>query len=253
MLEEGDKYFFVSDVHLGAVGDSEGAREKAFLKFLKDLPEDTRGLFFLGDIFDFWVEYRDVAPRGFVRVLGELARLADRGVEMWFFAGNHDYWVFDYLRDEIGMHIITDTYRVMEVAGRTVCMGHGDGVGRHSLSTRLIFRFIRSPFWIAVLKIIHPWFIFRIAHVWSRSSRRKQGKRHYKFRGTEDPIYRFADELGRTRRIDMYVFGHLHSPAVVDVPSGGRLFILDDWAAGCNYLNLSGMCISGRDFPKIEK
>lgn len=247
------QYFFVSDVHLGAIGDNENIREKYFLSFLRNLPSDTKGLFLLGDIFDFWVEYRDVAPRGYVRVLGELARLADSGVEIWYFAGNHDYWLYDYLRNEIGLHVVTDKYSVMELEGKTICIGHGDGVGRHSLATMFIFRFIRSPFWTRVLKIINPWIIFRIAHVWSETSRRKQGKRHYKFRGEEDPIFIFADELGRTRKIDLYVFGHLHSPAHVKVPSGGELFILDDWGSGENYLNFSGMYMVGRDLPKIEK
>lgn len=253
MAETGNRHFFVSDVHLGAVGDTAGVRELEFLAFLRSLPEDTRGLYLLGDIFDFWVEYRDVAPRGYIRVLAELAKLSARGVDIWFFAGNHDYWVDDYLRDEVGVHIVTDKYRIVEIEGKTVCMGHGDGVGRHSLSTRFIFRFIRSPFWIAVLKIIHPWFIFRIAHVWSKSSRKKQGKRHYKFRGEDDPVFKFADEMGRSRKIDLYVFGHLHSPAEVDVPSGGKLFILDDWGRGANYLNFSGMYIEGRGLPKMEK
>lgn len=247
------KIFFVSDVHLGAPGDKEGVREKAFVSFLQTLPAGTEKLFLLGDIFDFWVEYRDVIPRGFVRVLAELAKLSDRGVEIWFFAGNHDYWVFDYLRDEVGMHIVTDPYRIMEIDGKTVCLGHGDGVGKHSLATMFIFRLIRSPFWIAVLKIIHPWFIFRIANIWSISSRRKQGKRHYRFRGTEDPIYKFADELGRTQKIDLFVFGHLHSAAQMDMPCGGRLVILEDWGKGENYLNFSGMYMSGRPLPKIEK
>ena len=246
-------YIFVSDVHLGAVGDSEGIREKRFVKFLEEIPEDTKGLFLLGDIFDFWVEYQDVVPRGFVRPLSELARLADRGVEIWYFAGNHDYWLKDYLRDEIGMHVVTDPYKILEVGGAVMCLGHGDGVGKHSLPTRFIFRFIRSPFWIAVLKFLHPWFIFRIAHAWSRSSRRKQGKRHYRFRGPEDPVYKFAEELGRSRHIDFFVFGHLHSGAAVKLPSGGSLYVLDEWGKGENYLNLSGMKISGRGLPNIDK
>lgn len=243
-------YFFVSDVHLGSISDTDGVREKNFVEFLRSIPEGTRGLYMLGDIFDFWVEYRNVVPRGYVRVLGELARLADSGVELWLLCGNHDYWVTDYLEKEVGVHIVRDAWKVMNVGGMNICMGHGDGVGKHRLVTRFAFHFFRNRVCITLLKILHPYLIFQFAHIWSEKSRAKH--RNYTFRGENDPIYRFALEHSAANRTDAYVFGHLHSPAKMELPCGSKLYILDDWGRGANYLHLSGMKISGFGRRNIE-
>jgi len=244
-------YYFVSDVHLGAISDPDNLREKAFVEFLRSLPKETKGLYMLGDIFDFWVEYQNVAPRGFVRVLGELAALHDRGVELWMFCGNHDYWFSDYLKKEIGLNIVYDPWKVVKVGDMTMCLGHGDGVGKHRLITRLVFHFFRSPFNIALLKFLHPYLIFQFAHKWSEQSRAKH--RHYTFQGENDPIYKFAAEHSASHDVDAYVFGHLHSPAQVTLPCGSKLFVLNDWKDGANYLHLSGMNIEGFGLKKIEK
>jgi len=244
-------YYFVSDVHLGSISDPNKLREKAFVEFLRSLPEDTKGLYMLGDIFDFWVEYKNVAPRGFVRVLGELARLHDRGVELWLFCGNHDYWLTDYLATEVGLHVVYDAWKVVKVGDMTMCLGHGDGVGKHRWITRTIFRFFRNPIHIALLKVLHPYLIFQFAHKWSESSRSKH--RHYVFQGEKDPIYQFALEHSTTQNVDAYVFGHLHSPAEMTLPCGSKLFVLNDWKAGANYLHLSGMTISGFGLRNIDQ
>ena len=252
MEESQGRYFFLSDVHLGETGDAAGFRERRFLEFLRSLPGDTKGLFLLGDIFDFWVEYRYVVPRGYVRVLGELARLADSGVELWFFCGNHDWWLTDYLEKELGAHVIKAPYKIMDVGGLHLCIGHGDCVGRRPFRQRLLTHFFHSRFWIAVLKSLHPWFVFRLAKRWSSGSRRHHPA-DYEFRGEEEPIWKFADRMVRRKKVDACIFGHLHTALETDLSDGKKLYLLGDWGSGSSFLNLFGMYISGFGLPKMEK
>lgn len=225
MAETGG-YYFLSDTHLGA-DDPGGARERAFADYLGSIPADVKGVFLLGDIFDFWVDYRDVVPRGHVRVLAALAALAAR-TEVWFFRGNHDWWVTDYFEKELGVHIVQEPYRVMDLGGRKVCMGHGDTLGCRDAKSRLILHVFRNKVCIALLKCLPPRLVFGFARKWSASSR----KRHVTpppFSGKASPIYRFADAFGRDKAIDLYVFGHWHSPGSIDVESGGHLRLLGAW------------------------
>ena len=245
------RYFFVSDVHLGAAGDDARLRETRFLDFLRTLPGDTKGLFLLGDIFDFWVEYRYVVPRGYVRVLGELARLADAGVEIRFYCGNHDWWLTDYLRDELNIRVVKTPYEIVEVGGLTLCLGHGDCVGKRPFRQRLLTHFFHAKFWIAILKSLHPWFVFRLARRWSSDSRHRHPA-GYQFRGKEEPLWQFAEKIERRKKVDACIFGHMHTPLEAALPRGGNLYVLGDWGDGPNYLNLSGMYISGLGLPKME-
>ena len=130
------KTYFISDLHLGAGYISDGrAHQQRVVRFLDSIADDADELIMLGDVLDYWYEYRTVVPRGFTRFFGALARLADRGVKITWFLGNHDIWLFDYLRDEIGMRVV-DGSEVREIYGRKFYMAHGDGVGRLPASFR---------------------------------------------------------------------------------------------------------------------
>lgn len=249
-MASGGRHFFAADVHVGSARDPEGEWERRFVAFLNSLPEDTEGLWLLGDIFDFRVEYRDLMPRGGIRLLGALASLADRGVKIHYICGNHDWWLSDCLEREIGAEIIKEPYIVREIGGLRLCLGHGDALGPRDLSSRLLFALFRSPICIFLMKLLPPRWVFSLARRWSACSRRRHGG--YTFRAGEDPLYIFADNLGRTVKVDAYIFGHQHNPVCVDIPSGGRLYVLGDWSRGENYLNLSGMYISGRSLPNID-
>ena len=242
-MAEGPVYF-LSDIHLGSKYDKEGDREKTFLGFLRSLPSNTERIYLLGDVFDFWVEYRDVIPKGFTRIFGELARLADSGVEIIFFKGNHDYWIIDYFQKEIGIKVVDAPYKIEEIGGLRICIGHGDGLGLQSAKNRFIFSLFRNKFCISLLKSLHPRLIFDFARGWSANSRKKHLKKPYHFRGESDTLYKFAEEIGSKEQIDYYIFGHLHDRAEIAVSSGGRMFILDDWAEGANYIRLDGDCIT---------
>ena len=239
-MESPGRYCFVSDIHLGAA-DPGGLRERAFVTFLETLPADVKALFLLGDIFDFWVDYRDVVPRGCVRALAVLAKVAAR-MPVYFFRGNHDWWVTDYFEKELGLKIIREPYAVMELGGRTVCMGHGDTLGCRDWKSKLIFHVFRNPVCIALLKMLPPHWVFSFAHKWAASSRKRHAP--VPFAGRETPIYDFANEFGKKRPVDLYVFGHWHSPGRVAVESGGEMILLGAWSDKedtRNYLYLSGM------------
>ena len=155
-MDSGGKCYFISDVHLGAAFCDKAALEARFVSLLDRIAAEKAGaVYLLGDIFDFWYEYRHVIPRGHTRALGALARLCDSGVKVYFMRGNHDVWVYDYFEREIGMTVLTQPY-VAEIGGRVFCIGHGDGLGR----TDTMFRVIRWAFHNRFLQILfsslHP-------------------------------------------------------------------------------------------------
>ena len=147
------RYYFISDVHLGVSGCGARELEARFVSLLESIRGDAAGVFLLGDIFDFWYEYRYVVPSGHTRALGALARLTDSGVPVWFFPGNHDVWAYSYFERELGMKVLKEPY-VVELCGRRFCLGHGDGLGRVDAGFRFITvscRYFFPPFILAGL------------------------------------------------------------------------------------------------------
>lgn len=232
----GGKYYFVADVHLGA-GPDAALRERLFVDYLHNLPEDTEALYILGDMFDFWAEYRDVAPRGFVRVLGALAALSDRGVKLVFYPGNHDWWLKGYLESELGMRVVCARYAVEEIGGLKVCIGHGDGVGERSSHERLMYKMFRSRILIALLRSLHPRWVFGFAKRWSSSSRRHHDTNPWY---GESPVVGFAREYARDHKVDAFVFGHDHVEGKVLLEDGTPVYLLGDWAKSQSGLYFSG-------------
>ena len=235
------KTFFVSDVHLGLqVGDPAG-RERRFADFLLGLPEDTDALYLLGDIWDFWYEYRDVVPKGYIRVFSALQSLMDRGVKVYFFQGNHDVWTYSYF-EELGMKRLEQPFLV-EIGGKRFCLGHGDGLGPVPSG----YRFLRGLFHNRVAQflfsMLHPWIAFRFGNGWSRNNRLAHNQ-EYEFRGKDEPLYKFAEEFSARNDVDYFIFGHYHSSVDMTLPSGARLLVLKDWMRSSPYLCFDGVSVS---------
>ena len=235
------KTFFVSDVHLGLqVGDPAG-RERRFADFLQGLPEDTDALYLLGDIWDFWYEYRDVVPKGYIRVFSALQSLMDRGVKVYFFQGNHDVWTYSYF-EELGMKRLEQPCLV-EIGGKRFCLGHGDGLGPVPAG----YRFLRGLFHNRVAQflfsMLHPWIAFRFGNGWSRNNRLAHDQ-EYEFRGKDEPLYEFAEEFSARNDVDYFIFGHYHSSVDMTLPSGARLLVLKDWMRSSPYLCFDGVSVS---------
>ena len=229
--------YFVSDVHLGLQVADPAAREERFVSFLKGLPQETAELYMLGDIWDFWYEYRDVVPKGYVRVFAALMDLMDRGVDVYFFPGNHDIWTYSYF-ESMGMKKLSQPCRV-EISGKVFCIGHGDGLGPTPFGYRVIKTIFNCRFLQALFSMLHPWIAYRIGNVWSKHSRLSH-REQYEFRGEEEPLYKFAAEYQKENKVDYYIFGHYHSAADTEIPGGARLLLLKDWISSSPYICFDG-------------
>lgn len=238
---EKNLYYFVSDVHLGLDIKDPVARERKFASFLAGLPQNTKALYLLGDIFDFWYEYKNVIPRNFTRTLGALAQLVDRGVEVYFFNGNHDIWTYSYLQNEIGIKILSQPY-VVELEGKRFCLGHGDGLGDGDWGYKLLNRSFKNRFLQWLFSGVHPRWAFGLAHLWSRHNRLMHEDNPWQWRGEDERIVKFANSFqsGSCGHIDYFIFGHYHHRLHMPLAAGGEMYLLGEWINVCDYLVFDG-------------
>ena len=163
-----NKIYFASDFHLGVPTHKDSlVRERLIVSWLDSIKEDAKSIYLLGDIFDFWFEYKTVVPKGFVRLLGKLAQLTDSGTEIYILKGNHDMWMYDYLPKEIGVKIINDR-TLLEENGRKIFLAHGDGLGPGDIGYKLIKKIFASKFCQWFFSRLHPNFGIGIAQFWRR-------------------------------------------------------------------------------------
>ena len=247
------KLYFVTDAHLGA-GDDSLQREQELCQLLDRIKEDAAMVVFLGDMFDFWFTYRYVVPKGHVRLLGQMAELADAGVELHFFIGNHDMWLFDYLKDEmnITMH---DNPDLLEFDGRRFLVGHGDGLGHLDRRYDLIRRIFRCRLNQRLFSLLPSGLTFGIAHAWSSSSRKghiKKNPKIFEYQGDDrEGIVLYCRERLAQEPFDYCVFGHRHTPLVRDIAAPGghssTYVNVGDWLLHRNYAVYSDGTITLHD------
>jgi len=234
------KALFLSDLHLGA-GYIEDSRlhEKRVVSFLRTIGNDASHIYMLGDILDYWFEYRNVVPRGFVRFFGELARLSDKGVKILWMTGNHDIWLFDYLRDELNIEIVDAPFVEREIAGKKFIMSHGDRIGAATSGFRFICSLFRNKFCQKLYSGIHPRLTVPFAYRWSSSSRAKgEGVTQTAL----NKIISDADSLATAYPdTDYIVEGHHH--IALDTKLGNsstKLIVLGDWIDKFTYAEFDG-------------
>jgi UDP-2,3-diacylglucosamine hydrolase len=237
-LETRGRIYFLSDAHLGSPDpESSLLREKELVRFLDEIKESASDIFFMGDLFDFWFEYKRVVPRGFTRILGKMAELADRGIRLHYFTGNHDIWMFGYLNRETGMEI----YRhptAMTIEGKQFFLAHGDGFDENDRTFRFLKKiFTNKPLQWAFARL-HPNFAFWLASGWSKRSRMIHGEEPFK--GEEEPLVRFARKNLVGQGYDYLVFGHRHMPVDYPLDDQTRLLILGDWITHYTYAVFDG-------------
>lgn len=196
--------------------------------------QDAQTIYLLGDIFDFWFEYKTVVPRGFTRLLGKLSEITDSGVEVHFFIGNHDIWLTDYLQNECGLIIHREPF-VTEISGKKFFIAHGDGLADKSISFRLLRRVFHSKFLRFLLAGVHPRWTVALAHAWSNKSRENGGVQDFLGEDKEYLIQFAKQEIIRTPDIDYFVFGHRH--ILLDFPLNGksRVINIGDWIQYFSY------------------
>ncbi|MBQ1648361.1 MAG: UDP-2,3-diacylglucosamine diphosphatase [Bacteroidales bacterium] len=240
----------MSDVHLGLQVSDPAGREERFVSFLKSIPaETTRALYLLGDIWDFWYEYKYVVPKGNVRVFAALLELMDAGVEVYFMAGNHDMWCFHYF-EELSIKILRQPY-CFEADGIHFCVGHGDGLGPVPFGYRLMHGIFSNRIIQALFSTLHPTLAFALGNAWSRRNRLSHAP--YRFRGEDEPLYRFAAEFEKEHRVDYFIFGHYHAEVDMTLPGGARLLMAKSWMEDSPYWYSDGISVFLGHSKKIEK
>lgn len=229
--------YFTSDIHLGSgTREQASAVENKFVSWLQSIEHDAETVFIVGDLFDFWFEYHKVVPKGYVRTLGQIARMADKGIRMVLLTGNHDMWVYDYLSVECGMEIYTKPQE-MTLCGKRVFVSHGDNT---NIKHAPMLRFMNSCFRSKTLRfffswLVHPDIALKFGGWWSGSSRKSHGLEHdEKFL---EPLKQYAAEYARDHEVDIFVFGHMHIPADVQTPV--RMLFLGDWQSSPSYLAMN--------------
>ncbi len=227
--------YFLSDLHLGAPYFPDSRKsEKRVVNFLDSIKDKADVVYLLGDILDYWYEYRTVVPRGFVRFFGKLAELTDSGVRVVWFIGNHDIWIFDYLPSELGVEVV-DGALTEHIDGKTFYMTHGDGVGKLKPSFKLMRNLFRNKFAQKLYSGIHPRWTIPFAYSWSRHSR-KTGGSGYDATTMVDLLRHFSvDYLREHPEINYFVYGHLHVVEDLKLNDSSRMIILGDWISNFSY------------------
>lgn len=205
-------HYFVSDIHLGAGSEAEArATEQRFVAWLDRVAEDAETIVLAGDIFDFWFEYREVVPKGFVRTLGKIAELTDRGIRVLFFTGNHDMWVGDYLQQECGVELFT-TPQILTLGTRRIFVAHGDNM---NIDGQWLLKAMNTMFRSRALRWLFSWFVhpdwaLRFGHWWSGSSRKRHAQYDALTEALTEPLIDYARTHACTHEVDDYLFGHMH-------------------------------------------
>ena len=230
--------YFISDLHLGATYLKEPLDyERRVVKWLKSIERNVSKLYLLGDILDYWYEYRDVVPRGFTRFFGQIATMADAGVEITWFIGNHDIWIFDYLPRELGIRVVDGTMRT-EIDGARFFLAHGDALGKLPCGFRFMRTIFRNRLCQRLFAAVHPRWTVPFAHRWSSHSRNYDGSIPV-FQGPDkEPYIPFVNEYQREHpgcEVDFFVFGHRHILLDYKLKSHGRLIVLGDWIHHFSY------------------
>jgi len=245
------KIFFASDFHFG-VPDHQLSREREdrVVRWLDQIKSEASEIYLLGDVFDFWFEYGTVIPKGFIRFQGKLAELADSGIKITFFKGNHDMWMFDYFKKELGIEIISDEL-ILERGGKKFYLHHGDGLGPGDSKYKLLKKIFRSKFCQWLFALIHPNLGIGIALKWSRNSRLQNNKKE-EFKDISDEwLVSYSKELLQKEYYDYLIFGHRHLP--LDIQLGNSRYInLGEWINFNSYAVFDGSNMELKYFENSE-
>lgn len=245
------KIYFLSDSHLGVPSaEKSRKREKLLVSWLDDAAGDAQTIFLLGDIFDFWFEYRTVVPKGFVRLLGKIASLTDKGIEVHYFTGNHDMWAFGYFEKELGVTMHRKPFQT-ELLGKSFYIGHGDGLGPGDHGYKLLKAFFSCRFCQKLFSFLHPGFGMGLARFFSARSRIANKNNPEVFHGKEkESLYQFCKKVLQSQHVDYFVFGHRHLPLDLDVAPGVRYINTGDWVKYFSYAVFDGSGMELKTFRK---
>ena len=235
-LSSNKKIYFASDQHFGApTAELSFPREQKFVAWLDVIKEDAEALFLLGDLFDFWFEYKTVVPKGFVRVLGKLAEIRDSGIPIYFFVGNHDLWMSDYFEKELNIPVYRDN-KEFTFNNKTFLIGHGDGKGPGDKGYKRMKRVFTNSFSKALFRWIHPDIGVKLGQYLSVKNKLISGDEDVKFLGEENEwLVLYSKRKLETKHYNYLVFGHRHLPMKISVGENSEYVNLGDWIGYFTY------------------
>jgi len=242
----GKQIYFASDFHFGIPDAMQSLeREKMFIRWLGMVRQDAAEIFLMGDLFDFWFEYKTVIPRGHSRLFGKLAEITDAGIPVHLFRGNHDMWAFDYLQSELDIRLYRDP-EFMTLLGKKFYLAHGDGLGPGDHGYKFIKKVFACRFNQWLFRWFHPDWGIRMALFWSRKSRyaaiekeKKSADRNRKL--IEQRLTIHAQEMVENHPdLDYLVCGHYHYPLIEKMNNGAQLVVVGDWLTHFTYAVFDG-------------
>lgn len=248
-IPEGKKVYFSSDNHLGApTYEASKPREKKFISWLDCVKTDAAAIFLLGDLFDFWFEYKTVVPKGFVRTLGKLAEIRDSGIPIYFFVGNHDLWMNDYFEKELNIPVFhkPQTFKL----NNTVCLiGHGDGLGPGDKGYKRMKKIFTNPFSKWLYRWLHPDLGVKLAQYMSVKNKLISGDEDAKFLGEDKEwLVQYCKRKQNEKHYDYFIFGHRHLPMTVTIAQNSTYINLGDWLNYFTYAEFSVDEITLKEF-----
>jgi UDP-2,3-diacylglucosamine hydrolase len=245
------KIYFASDFHLGAPNYEDSlVREKKIIRWLDSIKDDAAEIYLLGDVFDFWFEYKRTIPKGFVRIQGKIAELTDAGIPVHWFIGNHDMWIFDYIPKELGVQMHR-TEITKEYFGKKLYIGHGDGLGPGDRSYKFIKKVFRNRVCQWMFARFHPNFGIGLANFSSRKSRAATGSSDAEFYGDDkEMLVQFCKSILSKEHFDYFIFGHRHLPLDIELNEKSSYINLGDWI---NYNSYGVLDDRGFELRYFEK
>jgi UDP-2,3-diacylglucosamine hydrolase len=239
-LAESGKIYFASDFHLGLpTGLPPVEREKKVVSWLESISPDAKEIYLLGDVFDFWWEYKLVVPRGFTRFLGALSAITDSGIPVHFFPGNHDMWVRDYLTTECGVTIHTDPLTI-KLNEKTFHLAHGEGLGTKDAGYKILLSIFRNKPLQVMYSALHPSIGMGIGLRWSLNSRLGKGITKEFLGEEQEDLIRYSKTLMAKENIDYFIFGHRHLAMTYKLTGGAEIIFLGDWIKSGSFAEWNG-------------
>ena len=244
-IPKGKKVYFASDNHLGAPNHQKSrVREKQFVVWLDTIKADAAAIYLMGDLFDLWIEYKRVVPKGFVRVLGKLAELADSGIPIHFFVGNHDMWMQDYFETELGIPVYYEPQQIT-LNNTSFFIWHGDGLGPGDKGYKRMKKVFRNPFIQWLYRLVHPDLGLRIAQHMSLKNRLISGDDDKIYNGPDSEwLVHYCKEKLKTQSTDYFIFGHRHLPLDIELSKTSRYINLGDWLEYNTYAVFDGNSVT---------
>jgi UDP-2,3-diacylglucosamine hydrolase len=235
-LLPGKKIYFASDQHFGAPNpENSKIREEKFVRWLEAIKNDAQILFLMGDLFDFWHEWKHVVPKGYIRVLGKIAELKDAGIDIYFFVGNHDLWMKSYFEDELCVPVFFEK-KFAEIAGKNFLLAHGDGLGPGDKGYKRMKKVFTNPFAQWAFRWLHPDVAMKLATYMSQKNKMISGEEDIKFLGEDKEfLILYSKEKLKSQKIDYFVYGHRHLPMVLDLNDYSKYINLGDWIVYFTY------------------